>query len=57
VNGTEFIQKVAQIVDPAEACYTMAEYEHLLGYDLYYGELREALIEMCKRCGNYKSEV
>lgn len=51
MSDVEFIQQLNNVTDPAEACRVLVENENFLGYDPYYRDLREALIEMCTRCG------
>ena len=51
MSDVKFIQQLNNVTDPAEACRVLVENENFLGYDPYYRDLREALIEMCTRCG------
>lgn len=50
-TDNEWIARVNAVTDPKEACRILAENERYLGYDGYYGDLRQALVSMCERCG------
>ena len=56
MSDAEFLAEVAKVTDPAEACRVLVENENYLGFDPYYQDLREALIEMCRRCGGEVTE-
>ena len=40
----------ARITDPKEALRVLLKNESFLGYDPYYADLRDALLDMCDRC-------
>lgn len=51
MGDKEWLAKIASVTDPKEACRLLAENENYLGFDPYYRDIREALINMCERCG------
>lgn len=48
----QFIERIGKVSDAREACRLFVENQNYLGYDPYYGDLREALISMCERCAD-----
>lgn len=53
MTDEEWIASLSKVTDPAEACRILVENEHCLGFDPYYRNLRVALIELCRRCGEH----
>ncbi len=51
MTDKQWIAKVKKIKDAKEACRILVKHETYLGYDPYYSVLRNALIDMCERCG------
>ena len=46
-----WIENISKVSDPSEACRVIVEHENYLGFDPYYRDIREALVQMCERCG------
>ena len=56
MTDAEIIAQWSRVTDPKEALRLIVENEMFFGYDHYYRDLREALIDMAVRCGGMEPQ-
>jgi hypothetical protein len=51
MDDNQMMEKWRAVTDPREALQIIVGNEMFLGYDPYYSDLRNTLMEMAERCG------